>query len=460
MKMRIKLLILLAAVCALAAVLAVAVCAERVLPSDPGVERVGENDSLPDWYPVTTGNFPFYHDEDAARIVDRADLFTPEEEKALEQRLADIRGEIRRDIVIYTDVTDYGLGKDILAADFYDFNGYGFGDEREGVCLFIDMDPDDRGGWTCCTGSDTRGLYTEQIANLIDDDLYYYLGEGEYYDGVSAWIGDFYRLYLKGDPFLNWLPDRDVKFERFHDEGALRVTDFTDELKESEIKELSESAEEVADKYGIDVVVLVTDFTSSLDLKEYAEKYYKYNGYGVGDDYRGVMLCVDRSAGNDVEILTFGDGVRMTDKARERMTDHLRDRIGSQGLADALKNWIGEADHLQKTGRVPRTFGSWLGTTVFGSILGSVAGFFGLSGAKRRMAVPRTQVNADAYVVAETLAIVAVSDRLINTSTSRVYAPVTRSSSSGGSGSSGGSSYSGSYSGSSGSSHSGSGRSF
>ena len=96
---------------------------------------------------------------------------------------------------------------------------------------------------------------------------------------------------------------------------------------------------------------------------------------------------------------------------------------------------------------------------VFGSILGSVAGFFGLSGAKRRMAVPRTQVNADAYVVAETLAIVAMGDRLVNTSTSRVYAPITRSSS-GGSGSSGGSSYSGSYSGSSGSSHSGSGRSF
>jgi uncharacterized protein len=209
------------------------------------------------------------------------------------------------------------------------------------------------------------------------------------------------------------------------------------------------------------IVITIPTFGDNYEayLKDYAEKYYKYNGYGLGGDYRGIMLCVDRSGGNDVEILTFGDGVRMTDTARDRMTDHLKDRIGSQGISSAVENWIGEADHLQKTGRVPRSFGSWLGTTVFGSILGSVVGFFGLSGAKRRMAVPKTQVNADAYVVAETLAIVAMGDRLVNTSTSRVYAPITRSSS-GGSGSSGGSSYSGSYSGSSGSSHSGSGRSF
>ncbi|MBR3561904.1 MAG: hypothetical protein IKN81_10350 [Oscillospiraceae bacterium] len=52
-------------------------------------------------------------------------------------------------IVIYTDVTDYDLGKDICAADFYDFNGYGYGGEHEGICLFIDMDAYDRGWWVC-----------------------------------------------------------------------------------------------------------------------------------------------------------------------------------------------------------------------------------------------------------------------------------------------------------------------
>ena len=460
MKMRNKLTILLFAALIAAVLFAVHAGAESVLSYDPGVERVGENDSLPEWYPVNTKNFPFYHDEDAPRVVDKADLFSTSEEAALEKRISEIHEELDRDIVIYTDVTDYGLGKDILAADFYDFNGYGCGSEREGFCLFIDMDPDDRGGWTCGTGSDTRGLHTEKIANLLDDDLYYYLGNGDYYDGVKAWVEDVYRLYLKGDPFLNWLPDRNEKFERFHNADASRVIDYSDGLTDSEKSELSASAKEVADKYGIDVVVLVTDFTSSLDLKEYAEKYYKYTGYGYGDDYRGIMLCVDRYGGsNETEILTFGDGVRMTDKAKERMTDHLQSKIGSGGLAAAIENWIGEADHLQKTGRVPRSLGSWLGTTVFGSILGSVVGYFQLGGAKRRMATPRTQVNADAYVVADTLAIIPVGDRLVNTSTSRVYAPITRSSS-GGSGSSGGSSYSGSYSGSSGSSHSGSGRSF
>ena len=108
---------------------------------------------LPAWYPADPKNFPFYHDEAAPRVVDSADLFTEAEEQRIEARITELRQALSWDIVIYTDKTDYGHGKDILAADFYDFNGYGYGDEREGICLFIDRDPADRGWWACCTGS-------------------------------------------------------------------------------------------------------------------------------------------------------------------------------------------------------------------------------------------------------------------------------------------------------------------
>ena len=123
---------------------------------------------------------------------------------------------------------------------------------------------------------------------------------------------------------------------------------------------------------------------------------------------------------------------------------------------EACEQWLRELEHMKKTGRVPQSVGSWL-LTVLGSILGgSAVGGISLGKAKLGMRAPRLQTNADAYLVAGTMQIRNAGDTLINTTTSRRYAPITRSSSGGG----GGSSYSSSFSGSSGSSHSGSGRSF
>ena len=78
-------------------------------------------EGLPSWYPADPKNFTFFHDEDAPRVVDAADIFGDEDEKKLEELTGAVRRALQRDVVIYTDKTDYGLGKDICAADFYDF---------------------------------------------------------------------------------------------------------------------------------------------------------------------------------------------------------------------------------------------------------------------------------------------------------------------------------------------------
>ena len=35
-----------------------------------------------------------------------------------------MREELGKDIVVFTDVSTYGLGQDVYAGDFFDFNGY------------------------------------------------------------------------------------------------------------------------------------------------------------------------------------------------------------------------------------------------------------------------------------------------------------------------------------------------
>ena len=115
--------------------------------------------------------------------------------------------------------------------------------------------------------------------------------------------------------------------------------------------------------------------------------------------------------------------------------------------------------HMVKTGRVSRTAGYWGLIAVLGAIVGASFGGIALSMAKKKMAAPRVKQTAMDYLERDSLRINSIQDQYLNTTTTRKYSPVERSS---GGGSSGGgrSSYSGSYSGSSGTSHSGSGRSF
>ena len=159
--------------------------------ADPAAEEPAfVKPDLPDWYPDDLSDFDFFSDPAASRVVDNAGIFTASEEAEMAKLIAKYSAAAGRDIVVYTDVSSYGLGEDVLAADFYDFNGYGIGPEREGVCLFINMDPYDRCWWCCCTGPETMADYTEGVSDKLDDRLYGYMADGEYGEGVIKWIKD------------------------------------------------------------------------------------------------------------------------------------------------------------------------------------------------------------------------------------------------------------------------------
>ncbi|MBR5406896.1 MAG: TPM domain-containing protein [Lachnospiraceae bacterium] len=439
---------------------------------DTGV--VSGTQELPAWYPGDVSAFVPFHDDNARRVVDDAGIIPDEDEARIEQRLNEIRSGIDKDLVIYTDVSSYGMEQSVLAADFFDFNGYGCGSEYEGACLFVCMDPNDRGWWVACTGSETRRLYTEEFANDMDDALYEYMAAGDYAAGIEDWIENFNTLYIKGRPFApDWLPDQGEEPERTHNAENPRIDDRAGILTDAEIKSLTDQAEAITDKYGIDVVIHTSNSAYGMDISEYAEKYYRYNGYGLGDDYDGILLTMVYNKGDTSSINTFyynyfsGAGYdRLTDTNHDRLNSIADNKVRlatSGSEAAGMSYWLSQVEHMERTGRVSRSVGYWIWITIFGSGCGAAMGAGKLKGAKKKMAVPALKESADAYLVANSLKITG-KDRFINSRTERRYRPVkttSDSSSSGSSGrSSGRSSYSSSYSGSSGRTHSGSGRKF
>ena len=429
-----------------------------------GVARVGEGSSLPPWYPADRDSFQFYHDESAPRVADSAGLFTAYEAEQMERRLAELRGELGRDIVIYTDRSAYGLGHDICAADFYDYNGYGIGEDREGACLFICMDPNDRGWCCCCTGPVTRGLYTESIANRIDDALYEYMAAGNYAAGVSDWIENFARLYRKGDPFApDWYPAADEQIVRAHNDQAPRIVDDSGALTGSELQKLTEQASAIASKYGIDVAIHVAPYPNGISRQDFSDKWYQAQGYGYGDGYDGLLLTAFWQPGyyGNCYLTAEGKGAdKLSEVNAERLTGFCKELLDEGRVYDALTRYLTQAAHMERTGRVPRSAAYWAVMAVLSALIGSLIGGIGLGGARRKMRTVRTAVDADHYLAVN--GIRSLGDRLINTTTTRSYNPPPRPRSSGGgrSSSSGGSSYHSSYHGSSGASHSGSGRKF
>ena len=418
------------------------------------------DEEMPYWYPEDVSSWVFTPaDPDAPRVVDDADIFTDEEERMLEARIREIAPKYEADIVVFTDMSAHGLSVPVYAADFYDFCGYGYGEEHDGICLFILMDPADRQGWVCATGR-LQPLYTEDVANQLDDVLYEYLGSGEYFEGVYDWIGNIGTFLGKGVPFApDWMPSSSESFVRYHDSSAPRATDVSGRITEDELAELDAAARGLAEKYGLDVVIHFSNTSYNMSRQSYCDAYYYYNGYGFGEDFDGILATVFTGSGT-VVVTPYGSAVSLLNEKKIELLEQGAEDLTSAGdmfkAGSRLLSYLGTT---LRTGRVPRTPIVWGLRTVFSAVVALIVSSVMISTMKKNMQTIRTAYEADKYLAESN--IVSVLDEYTHSSTSRVYSPIQRSSGGGGGGrSSGGSSHSSSYHGSSGTSHSGSGRRF
>ena len=122
------------------------------------------------------------------RVVDEADLFTADEEAALSSRIAAVGSEFSFDVVVVT-TTDLGGKTDMaFADDYYDYNGYGYGENKDGCLLLIHMDAD-RGYWISTTGLGIKALSDADI-DRIGEDIVPLLTAGDYAAACDTFLDD------------------------------------------------------------------------------------------------------------------------------------------------------------------------------------------------------------------------------------------------------------------------------
>ena len=95
------------------------------------------------------------------------------------------------------------------------------------------------------------------------------------------------------------------------------VVDNAGVLYSDEITILTEKAQSLQDTYDMDVVILVVTDLDGKSAQDYADDYYDYNGYGIGDDYSGMLLLIATES-RDWWISTCGEAIYvLTDYGRE-----------------------------------------------------------------------------------------------------------------------------------------------
>ncbi len=443
----------------------------------------------PSWFPEgDPDDFTRFHDEDAARVVDYAGIFTADEREQLAEKLAYLKETYGYDFVFlsedyvyedvndyfyyetddYYDYEDYNYYRQYYSAYFYDFNGYGVGENFDGIILYVNITDFKRGWFSCATGA-CMNFLTENTVNRLDDQLEPFMHDGNYSQGIFDYFNNIDAMLSAATnhiDFPSWYPEDTSSFVRTTDESKPRVIDNADLFSDSEEESLNKLINKMKESFGYDFVILTENETNtSYDFycgtlgesyeSQYLNDYYQYNGYGTGENYSGAMLYINDKDGYIASAYNFfGDCESYnTSEVKGKFSIDLDDYLN-----ESLKCYKAAMNFLKHTSTVLRGKALIIHDDVensltVGGIGGAIVAFIVVFICKRKMKTVRKATNADRYVTS--FDVTRNRDVYLNTTTTRKK--IERSSSSDGGGSS---HFSGGFSGGGGSSHSGGGRSF
>ena len=144
---------------------------------------------------------PTFAASDLPRLVDNADLLTDSEESTLLSKLNEISERQQADVVVVTADTLDGKTPMDYADDFYDYNGYGFGADKDGVLLLVSLE--DRDWWISTTGYGITAI-TDAGIEYISEKFLSDLSDGDYADAFTTYAelcDDFFTQARSGQPY-------------------------------------------------------------------------------------------------------------------------------------------------------------------------------------------------------------------------------------------------------------------
>lgn len=150
------------------------------------------------------------------RVVDDAGLLTETEVQELSATVNEISERWMMDVVIVTTNSLEGKTATTFADDYFDYNGYGIGADRDGILFLISMEDRD---WAISTCGQAIDIFTDAGQEYMMETVLPYLSDGSYYDAFMAFADfcdDFCLQASQGEPYDSYnLPGYDDSYPFF-----------------------------------------------------------------------------------------------------------------------------------------------------------------------------------------------------------------------------------------------------
>ena len=119
------------------------------------------------------------------RLVDNAKLLSEDEYSQLKEHIDTVSEKYTFDVVIVTEKSIGDKTPTEYADDFFDYKGYGEGDNHDGILFLLDME---NRKWAISTTGAGIPYFTDYGQERIMDDVKPYLSDGEYYDAFDTFV--------------------------------------------------------------------------------------------------------------------------------------------------------------------------------------------------------------------------------------------------------------------------------
>ena len=147
---------------------------------------------------------PTFDIDSNSRLNDKAGLLTSTERKELAERLDDVSERQKMDIIIVT-LPDLGRYDEPtpLADDIFDYCGYGYGADGDGILLLFEME--DR-NWAISTRGRGITVFTDAGQEYIIDQMLDDLGDDDYVAAFSTFVNlcDEFVTQADNDEPYDW----------------------------------------------------------------------------------------------------------------------------------------------------------------------------------------------------------------------------------------------------------------
>lgn len=145
------------------------------------------------------------------KVFDHANLFSQEEIIQLEEEASILSDDYNMDIVIVSTNDANGKTSREYADDYFDYNGFGLGDELDGILFLIDMD--NREAYISTSGKGIRYLTDSRIENIIGRVLNSGIGDGDYYNASKEFLNGTKQYLESGIPSDQYSQEEEVEVE-------------------------------------------------------------------------------------------------------------------------------------------------------------------------------------------------------------------------------------------------------